>query len=138
MNLNKTAATICVVSSIFFVAPAQSDPSAIRSSTCVRTLEQVTLRGRLVYEPAFGPPGFGENPRVDERRIVPFLLLNRPIDICRGRPSEFSSDPVPSVRRVQVIFPHVRPRRREGLFTGYLSRGDNPFHLTPIILSVEN
>lgn len=133
------AAAACLICLTMFITPTHSGAQDLLAhNTCVPTLAPVSLRGRLVYEATFGPPGFGENPRVDERRIVPFLILSRPIDICRGTPSEFSSDTIPSVRRVQVIFSHVPPRRRQGLFIGHLSRGDNPFHLTPVVLSVEN
>lgn len=44
-------------------------------------LEVVSLRGRIVFEREYGPPGYGESPDIDPVFFVPYLLLPCPIEV---------------------------------------------------------
>jgi hypothetical protein len=105
---------------------------------CVSTAQQVTLQGQVRYESVFGPPGFGESPRVDQRRSIPVLALDNPIDICPGANEEIDTAPIRGVRRVQLIGAPGNDRRLSGrvFLIGELQRGTNAIHYPPVTLVV--
>src|SRR5260370_35171792 len=48
----------------------------------------VQLKGRLVVERRYGPPGFGENPKTDAKMRVLILVLFKPAGVP-GNPEYF-------------------------------------------------
>ena len=120
------------------LANSASEP-APEGQSCVRTSDQISLQGQVRFENAFGPPGFGENPARDQRRTVPILVLDRPIDICPGTTDEIDDASIARVRRLQLIYSHGTPRQSPGrtFVTGELQRATNAFHATPVTLIVD-
>ena len=124
---------------IIAMFPMQPTLAAAQTGAgCVSTSQQVTLRGQVRYENVFGPPGFGENPQIDQRRLIPVLALDDPIDICPGTDEEIDTAPIYDVRRVQLIHVRGTGRRWHGrvFVNGELQRGTNAFHYTPVTLIV--
>jgi hypothetical protein len=117
---------------------ARPEPFPQPAPSCMRTSNLVSLRGRVQFENRLGRPGFGENSARDQRRMIPVLILDRPIDICPGRVDEIDTAPIPGVRRVQLIYDRGSPRRRRGrtAVTGELQRATNAFHHEPVTLIV--
>lgn len=103
------------------------------NNTCIRTGERIVLRGTVISRHVYGPPNFGETPNTDERRTIPVLVLNEPIDICHGAQDEINVSPVNHVTDVQLVDYSVRSTRRiEVSISGTLERAQNAFHYTPV------
>lgn len=123
----------------FLAIPLLLPTSALASADreCLRTLNQVSLRGYVRNQNVFGPPGFGENPQTDEQRSIPVLVLDRPINICRGIEGEINTTPITSVRRVQLIYIGNTTRLRGRVnVSGILNRATNAFHYTRVTLRI--
>lgn len=61
----------------------------------------MTLTGSVQRVVAYGPPGFGEDPRTDAKES--YLSLTLPTPVCvRGDPAQ--DDPEPDVRALQIAF----------------------------------
>ncbi len=129
---------LATVVAILLMLPTSAGESVDRA--CLRTLSQVSLRGYVRHENVFGPPGFGESPRTDERRSIPVLVLYRPINICRGRVDEIDTEPISNVRRVQLIYigNHSQRLRGRATVTGTLNRATNAFHYTRVTLRIRS
>jgi hypothetical protein len=117
---------------------ARPEPIPQPAPSCMRTSNLVSLRGRVQFENRFGRPGFGENSARDQHRMIPILILDRPINICPGRVDEIDTAPISGVRRVQLIYELGSPRRERGrtAVTGELQRATNAFHHEPVTLVV--
>lgn len=91
-------------------------------------------------EIVYGPPNFGETPAIDQKRSVPFLIIDRPIDICANTTDEFGQGPLSGVSKIQVVYPinYDRSRAGQGSIRGELQRANNAFHYTPVILIVSD
>jgi hypothetical protein len=63
---------------LFLFAPAT--PEAPRKQLKYEP-EKVTLTGRVVYRTFYGPPNYGETPKLDSRETQPILLLDAPVDV---------------------------------------------------------
>ena len=66
------------------------------------------LTGILVMEHVFGPPNFGETPRVDARYIIPVLHLDSAVCVIGDPSSQINTDTISDVRRVQLFAGQVR------------------------------
>jgi hypothetical protein len=129
------------LTAIIATRPAHSpaEPSAPGAS-CMRTSEHVALRGRVLNEEVFGPPGFGETPAVDQRRSIPVLVLDSPVDICVGGADEIDDAPINAVSKVQLIYLPASAPRLSGRVSvdGELQRATNAFHYTPVTLLIRD
>jgi len=64
--------------------------------------DTVELRGTLVFEKRFGPPGYGEDTLKDLRLNVPFLRLDFPIEVLGDSTNPLAGDTHQGVDRVQL------------------------------------
>lgn len=62
----------------------------------------VTLTGAIESHPGYGPPGFGEDPKVDRKVMYYILILKQPINVK----SSNLFDAKASVKEVQLMFPY--------------------------------
>jgi hypothetical protein len=73
----------------------------------------VQLSGTIAAEHRFGPPGYGEDPKRDEKRVIFVLKLREPVNVCADT-SKVS--PAPVARLVKVV-------QLERMDAGVLRRG---------------
>jgi hypothetical protein len=107
------------------------------ASACINTRQSVVLAGVITDRQVYGPPGFGETPEIDERRSIPILTLETPIDICQGSESEIDVTPLQGITEVQIVnYSSPYPSGRT-LIAGSLERAQNAFHYTSIFLVVD-
>ncbi len=99
----------------------------------------VQLEGNLVMEAKYGPPGYGENPKVDKKVSVPILVLSEPISV-RGDPdSEINTESFEGVKKIQLA---VEEKFRKDLIgkqvvvKGSLFRGHTGHHYTTLVMNV--
>jgi hypothetical protein len=100
----------------------------------------VELRGKLIIASKYGPPGFGEDPKNDEKVKVPILLLSRPVNV-RGDPaSDLNTESVSGVKEVQLTFqsriPHGQLIGKEVVAKGVLFHGTTGHHYTAVLMDV--
>jgi hypothetical protein len=108
---------------------------------CLTYAGPVALSGRLARVQAFGPPGFGENPKIDAREPYWRLVLRRRACVAGG------ADPIteaaePSVGRVQLVWPSKAPASlRSGAplaVTGRLFHAHTGHHHETLLLTVDS
>ncbi len=113
-----------------------------RILTCVHyDPEIVTLNGKLITVPKYGPPNFGESPETDARLSVPILVLSRPVDVCGDSTSEINTSSFHGVKELQVIFHDslgARPFLDQNVIaTGTLFEHHTMNHYTDVLLSLK-
>ena len=64
--------------------PQDIPPVSVPISGHCEALPQTSLRlvGMVMRQQRFGPPGYGETPKEDERITIYLLRLGRPFDVC--------------------------------------------------------
>ena len=62
----------------------------------------VTIQGFLHSRHAFGPPGYGEDPKHDSVEHIYVIVLDAPICVNGDPKSDINSDSVSGVREIQV------------------------------------
>ena len=135
--ISRLATVICALVVINPLYPNVGVASA--TDGCVSTSQPITLRGHVRDQNVFGPPGFGESPRIDQRRVIPVLALDNPINVCPGTEDEIDTAPIYDVHVVQLIDSRGRrtPSRASVFVYGELQRGTNAFHYTPVTFIVD-
>ena len=125
---------------ILVVAVMLSRGADVQSGTACLRYEPDTVRltGRLERHMYYGAPGYGEDPRHDDKEVGFYLGLTSPLCVSQGK---FDA-PKSGVRRVQLVldsigYARLRPflgRRvtlRGTLFAAYTGH-----HHTPVLLWV--
>jgi hypothetical protein len=100
---------------------------------CVPVDRVVTLAGRVTVERHFGPPNFGETPKIDAHLSVPMLHLRRPISICGASKSRNAAGR--KTTKIQLVS-RMRRFSNAHVFNGTLSYADNASHFTKIVMDV--
>ncbi len=98
---------------------------------------KVTLTGTVHRVKAFGPPGFGENPRTDAREDYDSLHLDQPICTIG---SAGGDDPHAGVRELQLVFlgSHAAvPLGRPLAISGSLFGQETGHHHTEVLITVD-
>lgn len=103
----------------------------------VTTLTGVVKNDRLFY----GPPGFGENPKVDAKETPERLVLDAPIDV-KPTKDDHDNEAVASVKELQIV-PNVVPDLKPYLdrrvtVTGKLFQGHTGHHHTPALIALDS
>lgn len=107
----------------------------------------VTVKGFLAVKYFFGPPGYGETPKIDDKIEAWLLFLSTPINI-RGAPDPDGDDEETDVRQIQlVVLPRHDSRKlwkdlrrslgREVFVTGSLYQGNTAHYWTNVALELE-
>lgn len=107
---------------------------------CVRfEPDSVALDGVLHHTMRYGPPNFGETPRVDQPIRVPILRLNHAIAVCGDPTSDVNRDTVRAITQIQLIFPHQSALPWYGKHIrvrGTLMLGHTGNHFTRVVMVV--
>lgn len=66
--------------------------------------EIVELDGRLVIQPKYGPPNYGEDPKTDQKVRVPVLVLSERVNMIADRGDGFNAQPAYGIKQIQLAF----------------------------------
>ena len=106
----------------------------------------VTLSGRLVLRDSYGPPGYGEDPKRDEKRRSIILLLPDPICVTGGN---WAGEPEHNVREVQIALSSGADKQYQNLRNyvgttqllsvhGHLYHSHTGYHVTKVLLFADS
>jgi len=103
--------------------------------------DTVEVRGTLVFEQQYGPPGYGEDTLRDLRLSVPVLRLGRPISVVGDTTNPLAGDPHSNMQRIQLTaLPQGTSVRefenREVVVTGRLLEAVWGREYTPVVIEV--
>jgi hypothetical protein len=126
------AIAVCAVPALQRATPNQPSP-------CFHYEPQIVkLRGEVVRVPRYGPPGFGENPKTDEKVNVAILVPSHPIDVCGDSTSEKNGWSFHDVREIQLFYPDSLDLTpfigRPVVVTGALFQRLTAHHYTDVLL----
>jgi hypothetical protein len=110
--------------------------------------QQVALAGRLRYVHGYGPPGYGENKKVDTLITYWILELPNPVNtICTPEKPEWKEEECGATKTLKLFFPtlpannglEVKAKAMKGrrvIATGILRRADTVGEITPSYMDV--
>jgi uncharacterized protein DUF4431 len=101
----------------------------------------VRLVGRLITEPHYGPPNFGETPDEDEKLDIPVLQLAHAVDVCGESASEIDQDTVRNVENVQIVASRIKLKAFAGqdvTVTGRLYEALAANHYTKVLIFADS
>ncbi len=101
----------------------------------------VRVTGKLVTEPHYGPPNFGETPDEDKKLDVPVLLLSHAVDVCGNPTSATDQDTVRNVQKVQVVAVHLKVKTFVGQqisLIGHLYEAFTANHYTKVLIFADS
>lgn len=110
--------------------------------------QQVALAGELREVHGYGPPGYGENKKVDERIVYWVLELPNLVNTdCEPEKPEWRAVDCQSTKRLKLFFPSLPANNgleqkakamkgRRVIATGILHRSDTMGEITPIYMDV--
>lgn len=110
--------------------------------------QQVALAGELREVHGYGPPGYGENKKVDKRIIYWVLELPNSVNtICKPEKPQWEAEDCQATKRLKLFFPtepannglELKAKTMKGhrvLATGILHRADTVGEITPIYMDV--
>jgi hypothetical protein len=110
--------------------------------------QEVALAGELREVHGYGPPGYGENKKVDRPIIYWVLDLPSPVNtVCTPEKPQWEADDCKATKRLRLFFPTLPAnnglegkakamRGQRVLATGVLHRSDTVGEITPIYMNV--
>lgn len=100
------------------------------------------LTGKLETKNEFGPPGFGETPRKDQRVEIVFLRLAKPLNTCSGTFEDIAQTAINGLGVVQLNgdLDPKDARQVPGSVDvyGWLDPGTGPLDFTQIVFWVDS
>jgi hypothetical protein len=131
--------TLVTIGVIFLVSPAVSAGECLNYEPAI-----VTIQGSASLKPAYGPPGFGEDPKHDTREDYLALTLDTPA--CMTASSKAHTDDVaePDIKTIQLVFHNGEAFQQAKQWigkqisvTGSLYHGFTGHHHTTVLLTVK-
>lgn len=110
--------------------------------------QQVALAGTLYEVHGYGPPGYGENKKVDTPITYWVLALPNPVNtVCTPERPEWIADDCKETNQLKLFFPDPPAgvkleikaksmRNRKVVATGILHRADTAGEITPIYMDI--
>jgi len=78
-------------------------PPAISGQTLSYGPTQNTLRGSIFIRSVYGPPNFGENPKMDKKVNIIILVLERPINVRGDSQNPVNANSFYDISSLQLI-----------------------------------
>jgi hypothetical protein len=107
-------------------------------SSCFAYNKPVTLSGTVVWVKYYGPPGWGETPKLDRDESFLKLVLDAPICTQAG---EMGDNPETGVTQLQIMMDGAPDHALAGhrvQVTGKLMHSYTVHHQTPVLMDAEN
>ncbi len=102
--------------------------------------EIVEVEGTVIRVEKFGPPGYGEDPDVDEKDVVPHLRLHEPVNVLGDLHSDLNAEAELHVTELALIFPasfdFSRRYGREIVAVGTLTHSVNAHQSSKVLMDV--
>ena len=110
--------------------------------------KQVALAGELREVHGYGPPGYGENKKMDRPITYWVIELPNPVNtVCTPEKPEWAAEDCKATKRLKLFFPtlpannglELKAKAMKGrrvLATGILHRADTMGEITPIYMDV--
>jgi hypothetical protein len=110
--------------------------------------KQVALAGELREVHGYGPPGYGENKKVDKPITYWVLELPNPVNtVCTPEKPQWVAEDCKAAKQLKLFFPtlpvnnglELRAKAMKGhrvIATGVLHRADTMGEITPIYMDV--
>ena len=101
--------------------------------------EKVTLTGRVVYRTFYGPPNYGESPKIDRRETQDILLLDSAVDVVAT-----GNDPTDQTERgvksITLVLDHSTRHLigKRVIVEGTLFHAHTGHHHTHVLMSVSS
>ena len=101
--------------------------------------ETVVLTGTVHRAQFYGPPGYGETPKIDAKEGYYLLQLDQPICVLAG--NDENDEEGPFIRSLQIIFNHIPydhslPGKKVRI-RGTLSHANTGHHHTKVMISAD-
>jgi hypothetical protein len=130
------SAFLCFMATTMFAAAENRE--TIHATANVTKVE---LEGTLITELHYGPPGFGESPKID-KQVYPFILVLKNMIDIKWDSREREDDN--SVKKVQLAFPYERVKEFKKfknmtvIVKGRIYYWVVATQYTPVLISVES
>lgn len=102
---------------------------------------EVVLKGKIVKKYAYGPPGYGESPDIDEKIVYYVLLLNQTINV-KGDENTPNSDTFKDVREIQLVYFDIDKLKALNnklvSIKGTLFQAFSGHHYTDVLMNIES
>ena len=110
--------------------------------------QEVALAGELREVHGYGPPGYGENKKVDTPTTYRVLELPHPVNtVCTPEKPEWEAEDCKATKQLKLFFPTLPAnngfelkakamRNHRVIATGVLHRSDTMGEITPIYMNV--
>jgi hypothetical protein len=110
--------------------------------------QQVALAGKLREVHGYGPPGYGENKKVDKPITYWVLELPNPVNtVCTPEKPQWAAEDCKATKKLKLFFPtlpannglELRAKAMKShrvIVTGILHRADTMGEITPIYMDV--
>jgi len=140
MPAHITSIKVLVAASLFATAGSMTQAQTSRAPAYRYEPDTVRITGTLARHMYYGAPGFGEDPKHDEKEIGFYLDLSSPICTDAGR--DDGDVATKGVRRIQLVldpegYARLKPfLTRRVTLRGTLFGAMTGHHHTPILLSV--
>jgi Domain of unknown function (DUF4431) len=131
--------TLVALGATFFVSSVVSARECLDYEPAM-----ITIQGSVSLKPAYGPPGFGEDPKHDAREDYLALTLDAPV--CMKASSEPHTDDVSEteIKAMQLVFRNGEAFKQTEQWiekrisvTGSLFHGFTGHHHTTVLLKVK-
>ena len=100
------------------------------------------LEGKLVKITKYGKPSYGENPEIDEKVEVCFMILPVPARVKARSTSSVNNESITNLSFVQLIFPpeignYAKYLDKQIVVAGTLVRGYKGDHFADVVMTVK-
>ena len=138
MDVNAILGALVAIGAIFFALSVASAGECLEYEPAL-----VTLKGVVSLKPAYGPPGYGEDPKHDAREDYLALTLDAPV--CMRANSELHTEDVAEteIKAIQLVFRNGEAFRQAKRWIGMrisvagsLYHGYTGHHHTTVLLKL--
>jgi len=101
----------------------------------------VELTGKLVTKVFYGPPGYGEDPKVDSKETVAILQLTKPIRVVADKKDQFNEtrNGIKEVQLINVKRIKLSPYLQKNVkLTGKLTSAVTGHHRTDVLIEIDS
>jgi len=101
----------------------------------------VTVSGTIAVKQAYGPPGYGEDPKHDTKEKYLLLILTAPLCVDADPGDPLNSEAANNVKAIQMFYMPEHPFNKAWLgqpvtVTGTLFRAQTGHHRTDVLIEV--
>lgn len=126
----------------FLVAFASASPSQAQRFLSYEP-EVVELDGQLIVQSKYGPPNYGEQPKTDQKVLVPVLLLSQRVVVTDNHEDGKHSETINNLSQIQLAFDanetaHKKLIGKQVLVTGLLFQAHTGHHYTKVVMNVKS